>query len=82
MFKKPFVVLDLETSGMDPRRDDIIEIAMVRYENGKEVARLIPPVGDAKEIDLKEVISSFHEIRQQISGRVNIPELIEEGRRF
>jgi hypothetical protein len=31
---------------------------------------------------LKEVLSSFHEIRQQISGRVNIRELIEEGRRF
>ena len=49
---------------------------------GKEVARLIPPVKEAKEISLKEMISSFHEIRQQISGRVNIRELIEEGRRF
>ncbi|MBU0706321.1 DEAD/DEAH box helicase family protein, partial [Patescibacteria group bacterium] len=39
MFSKPFVVLDLETSGIDPKRDDIIEVAMVRYENGKEVAR-------------------------------------------
>ncbi|MBN2095840.1 DEAD/DEAH box helicase family protein [Candidatus Peregrinibacteria bacterium] len=39
MFRKPFVVLDLETSGIDPKRDDIIEVAMVRYENGKEVKR-------------------------------------------
>ncbi len=39
MFTKPFVVLDLETSGVDPKRDDIIEVAMVRYENGKEVKR-------------------------------------------
>jgi DNA polymerase-3 subunit epsilon/ATP-dependent DNA helicase DinG len=39
MFSKPFVVLDLETSGIDPKRDDIIEVAMIRYENGKEVAR-------------------------------------------
>ena len=39
MFKQPFVVLDLETSGIDPKRDDIIEVAMIRYENGKEVAR-------------------------------------------
>ncbi|MBU0727548.1 3'-5' exonuclease, partial [Patescibacteria group bacterium] len=39
MFKKPFVVLDLETSGIDPKRNDIIEVAAVRYENGKEVAR-------------------------------------------
>jgi DNA polymerase-3 subunit epsilon/ATP-dependent DNA helicase DinG len=39
MFKKPFVVLDLETSGTDPKRDDIIEVAMIRYEEGKEVKR-------------------------------------------
>ncbi len=39
MFSKPFVVLDLETSGIDAKRDDIIEVAMIRYENGKEVAR-------------------------------------------
>ncbi|MBU1018150.1 DEAD/DEAH box helicase family protein [Patescibacteria group bacterium] len=39
MFNRPFVVLDLETSGIDPKKDDIIEVAMVRYENGKEVKR-------------------------------------------
>ncbi len=39
MFKQPFVVLDLETSGVDPKKDDIIEVAMIRYENGKEVER-------------------------------------------
>lgn len=39
LFKQPFVVLDLETSGVDPKRDDIIEVAMIRYEEGKEVAR-------------------------------------------
>ena len=39
MFKKPFVVLDLETTGIDSKKDDIIEVAMVRYENGKEVMR-------------------------------------------
>ena len=50
--------------------------------HGKEVARLIPPVKDKKKMNLKEVLSSFHEIREQISGKVNIRELIEEGRRF
>ena len=49
---------------------------------GKEVARLTPPVKDTKKMNLKEVLASFHEIRQQISGRVNIRKLIEEGRRF
>jgi len=49
---------------------------------GKEVARLTPPVKETKEIDLKEVLSSFLQIREQISDKVNVRELIEEGRRF
>lgn len=39
MFKKPFVVLDLETSGTDPVKSQIIEVAVIRYEEGKEVDR-------------------------------------------
>ena len=39
MLQKPFVILDLETSGTNPKKDDIIEVAMIRYEKGKEVGR-------------------------------------------
>jgi len=49
---------------------------------GKEVVRLTPPVKETKEIKLKDVLSSFLEIRQQISGKINVRELIEEGRRL
>ena len=49
---------------------------------GKEVARLSPPAKETKEIKLKDVLSSFLEIRQQISGKINTHELIEEGRRL
>jgi len=49
---------------------------------GKEVARLVPPIKGEQALDLKRVLSSFREIREQISGKVSIRELIEEGRRF
>ncbi len=49
---------------------------------GKEVARLVPPVKDEEEVNLKELLASFRDIREQIPGRVAIRELIEEGRRF
>ena len=49
---------------------------------GKEVARLTPPVKETEGINLKEVLSSFLRIREQISDKVNIRELIEKGRRF
>jgi len=44
----PFVVLDTETTGVLPKVDRILEIAVVRYENGREVRRvhslLVSPV--------------------------------------
>jgi len=49
---------------------------------GKEVARLVPPVKEEQEVDLKQVLSSFREIRERIPGKVPIRKLIEEGRRF
>jgi len=49
---------------------------------GKEVARLLPPAKEEKKVDLRQVISSFREIRERIPGKVSIRELIEEWRRF
>ena len=49
---------------------------------GGEVARLLPPAKEEKKVDLRQVISSFREIRERIPGKVSIRELIEEWRRF
>ena len=56
--------------------------SFVIYRRGKEVARLVPPVKEDQEGKLKQVLSSFREIRERISGRSSIRELVEEGRRF
>jgi prevent-host-death family protein len=56
--------------------------SFVICRRGKEVARLVPPAKEKQQIDLKQVLSSFREIRGRIPGRVSIRELIEEGRRF
>jgi len=55
--------------------------SFVIYRRGKEVARLVPPAKEEKQVNLKQVLSSFREIRERIPGRVSIRELIEEGRR-
>ena len=56
--------------------------SFVIYRRGKEVARLVPPVKEGREGDLKQVLASFREIRERIPGKVKIRELVEEGRRF
>jgi len=56
--------------------------SFIIYRRWKEVARLVPPVKEEQEVDLKQVLSSFREIRERIPGKVSIRELIEEGRRF
>ena len=47
---------------------------------GKEVALLVPFKRESE--DLRKILSSFQEIRNKIRGRLNVRELIEEGRRY
>jgi prevent-host-death family protein len=56
--------------------------SFVIYRRGKEVARLLPPLKEEKEVNLKEVLASFREIRERIPRRMSIRKLINEGRRF
>ena len=56
--------------------------SFVIYRRGKEVARLVPPVKEGGEVDLKQVLSSFREIRERIPGKVSIRKLVEKGRTF
>jgi len=49
---------------------------------GKEVARLIPPLKEERKRGIKQVLTSFREVRRRVSGKIKIRELIEEGRRF
>jgi prevent-host-death family protein len=56
--------------------------SFVIYRRGKEVARLVPPVKEEQDVYLKQVLSSFREIRERIPGKMSIRQLVEEGRRF
>lgn len=50
-----YTVIDLETTGLDPRFDDIIEVACIKYRGGEEVGRfqslVQPPLQNDDEED-------------------------------
>ena len=50
-FPESYVVIDLETTGLDPRYDEIIEIAGIRFDNGVEAERFQTLVNPRREID-------------------------------
>jgi len=43
---------------------------------------LIPPLKEKRKRGLKQVLTSFKEVRGRVPGKIKIRELIEEGRRF
>lgn len=53
-FPEEYVVLDLETTGLDPKYDSIIEIAAVRYKEDKRVAEFNTLVKPSKYFLLDE----------------------------
>ncbi|MCL2100829.1 MAG: 3'-5' exonuclease [Fibromonadales bacterium] len=50
MLSQNFIALDLETTGLDPDKDEIINIALVRFENGNIAASLDFIVKPQKEL--------------------------------
>ncbi len=51
-FKNDYVVLDLETTGLDPQFDEIIEIAAVKYVNGEKVSEFTTLIKPDNKIDV------------------------------
>ena len=46
-----YVIIDIETTGLDPEYCEIIELAAIKYENNKEIARFNSLVKPDYEID-------------------------------
>ena len=64
-----YVVLDVETTGLNTFRDEIIEIGAVRYEDGKEVA------------EFSELIDPGRPLPEEITKLTGITPAMLEGRR-
>ena len=51
LFPEKYVVVDIETTGLSPRYDEIIEISAIRYDSGKKVDVFSTLVKPDNEID-------------------------------
>ena len=74
-FFNDHVVFDIETSGLNPHKDKIIEIGAVKYKNNKKVEEfsyLIDP-----EIELKEIITTVTGLTDKdLKGKKKIEEVL------
>lgn len=59
-FPETYCVIDIETTGLDPRSDEIIELAGIKIEGGKEAARF------------QSLVKPVHEISPFITGLTGI----------
>lgn len=53
MAERVYVVLDLETTGLNPDRDAIIEVGAVRVEDGRITAHLVSLVNPSRSVPLR-----------------------------
>ncbi|MFH0920208.1 MAG: helicase C-terminal domain-containing protein [Fibrobacterota bacterium] len=76
-----FVAIDLETTGLDPSREDIIEIAGVRFDKGVETAAFATLVATGKR--LPPFITALTGIRQSdLAGATVLHEALTRFRAF
>ena len=63
-FPEKYVCLDLETTGLSPQYDEIIEICAIKIDNSKEIERFQTLVKPENEID--EYISELTGITNEL----------------
>lgn len=81
MGRKKISAFDAKTHLGQLLRDAESGQSYLIVRRGKPVARL-EPVEASEGRDYKRLAAAFREIRQRIRGRVNVRELINEGRRI
>ena len=79
-FIDDYVVLDLETTGLDPTFDEIIEIAAVKFSNGEKISEFATLVKPEHKID--EYITQLTGITNEMVKdapkiKIVLPELME-----
>lgn len=80
---KEIIVLDLETTGLDERKDSIIEIAAVRLENSKIVDKFQALVKPAKNVILTPTIMALTGITDKdLEDAVDLSEIKDELIKF
>ena len=74
-YKDDYVVFDIETSGLNPSKDKIIEIGAIKYKDNKEIDRfsyLINP-----HIKLSEIVKKVTNIKdEELEDKKDIEEVL------
>ena len=78
--EKRFIAFDVETTGLNPKEERIIELGAVLFENGQAVQKFNTLVN--AEVEVSEFISNLTHIRKSTTRRKSIrdvPRVYERG---
>jgi len=80
MFPQSFIALDVETTGLDAEKDEIINIALVRFENGKvadSIDLLVKPQREISSFVKYLTGISQNELNEAKSFKEIVPQILE-----
>lgn len=78
---KDFVVIDVETTGLSPRNDEIVEISAVKFKNYTPMECMTTLIKPKKQIS-DEVININHITNDMVKNSPNISEAIDSFSNF
>ncbi len=80
-FSGPFVVVDVETTGLNPLADEIIEIGAVRIENGREVAEFSTLIDPGRELPAR-IVEITGITSAMLAGQPRLMDVLPDFRKF
>ena len=78
-----FIVLDIESTGVDPKRDDIIELSAVKLNNKGEIVDTLETLIATKQLPLRPLVTALTGIKDEdLNGQPTLEEVLPRVESF
>ncbi len=78
-----FIVLDIESTGVDPKRDDIIELSAVKLNDKGEIIDILDTLVATKQLPLRPLVTALTGIKDEdLDGQPTLEEILPKVESF